>query len=107
MTVLEALQSINAFWVPLRTVEVVAMNRGLDPRGEMSAETLKGSAFNLCKADLWKWLSQQPNVSQGGQSYSFTDEQRKHFRQAADAIYETLEPGSMTGVKFGYKGDRL
>lgn len=107
MTLLAALQNINAYWVPLRTIEVVAMSRGLNPGDDIDRGMLESKAFNLCKADLLKWLSQQPNVSQGGQSYSFTDEQRKRLKAEADSIYELLEPQRISGVRYGYKGDRL
>ena len=50
------------------------------------------------------------NVSQGGQSYSFTDEQRKALRNQASALYRDLGENDGTGAAkatYGYKGTNL
>ncbi len=105
---IEALKSINAYPIPLRTLVETAERRGLPLYDEATQESLKSKAHRLAKADLLLWLSIAPNISQGGQTYSFTDEQRKQMKQQAQAIYDELEPDTSTGcVKFGYKGDRL
>ena len=105
---IEALKSISAYPIPLRTLVETAERRGLSLYDEATQEVLKGKAHRLAKADLLLWLSIAPNITQGGQSYSFTDEDRKQMRQQAQGIYDELEPEDNTGcVKFGYKGDRL
>lgn len=68
-TVLEALKSITAYPVPLRTLVETAERRGLSLSDEATQETLKGKAFNLSKADTLLWLSLAPNVTQGGQKW--------------------------------------
>lgn len=105
----EALRAVNAYPIPLRTLVETAEKRGLDLDGEATEEVLKGKAYNLCRADLYMWLSFAPDISQGGQSFSFTDEQRKLFRSQAKAIYGELEPDGSAEQKplYGYKGSRL
>lgn len=56
-TVLEALKSITAYPVPLRTLVETAERRGLSLSDEATQETLKSKAFNLSKADTLLWLS--------------------------------------------------
>ena len=54
--------------------------------------------------------SRAPNVGQGGQSYNFTDEQRRDFRNRAKAIYDDLgevADGDSAGIRYGYKGSRV
>lgn len=107
-TVLDALKSVNAYPIPLRTLADTAEGRGLDLQEEATREILGTKELRLAKADLLTWLSMAPNVSQGGQSYSFTEEQRKGMRAHARSIYAELEPTTTgMGAIYGYKGDRL
>ncbi len=107
-TYLDALKSINAYPIPLRTLVETAERRNISLIAEASQESLHGKDYRLAKADLLLWLSLAPNISQGGQSFSFTDEQRKDLKRQAMGIYDELEPeNNAGGVTFGYKGDRL
>lgn len=107
-TNLDALKSVNAYPIPLRTLVETAERRNLSLTADASQESLHSKEYRLARADLLLWLSLAPNVTQGGQSYSFTDEQRKRMRNEAQAIFEELDPAANAGcVTFGYKGDRL
>lgn len=107
-TNLDVLKSVNAYPIPLRTLVETAGRRNLSLTAEASQECLQSKEYRLAKADLLLWLSLAPNISQGGQSYSFSDEQRKRMRNEAQAIFDQLDPVSNAGcVTFGYKGDRL
>lgn len=106
-TVLEALRGINSYPIPLRTFEEVSRRRNIDLSEETTNGMLKSREFNLARADLMLWLSYAPNVTQGGQSYSFTDEQRVRFRNMAQQLYDELEEGGQPKTLYGYKGKRL
>lgn len=107
-TVLEAIKGITAYPVPLRTINEIAERRGLSLTDEATQETLKGKAFNLAKADTLLWLSLAPNVTQGGQSYSFSDEQRTGLKNRAYKLYGEYEEASAASKPiYGYKGSRL
>lgn len=107
--VIEALKGVNAYPIPLRTLFETAEKRGLDLDGEATGEVLKGKAYNLAEADLFLWLSFAPDISQGGQSFSFTDEQRTRLRNQAKALYGEFDPDGDASQKpiYGYKGSRL
>jgi hypothetical protein len=105
-TILEALRGINSYPIPLRTLQEVAERRGIDLSAAATAEVLRGVAFGLAKADLLLWLSMAPNITQGGQSYSFTDEQRTDMRNLAQQLMDELEEEPPKTV-YGYKGKRL
>ena len=108
MTVLESLRGVNAYPIPLRTVERTVLLRGLDPDAEATAEVLRGRAYCLAEADLMMWLADAPDVAQGGQSYGFTDAQRQQMRNGARAIYGAFgEDDASAKTTYGYKGDRL
>lgn len=76
MTTLETLKGVNSYPVPLRTLEEVAQRRGILLDDECTITVLQGKDYRLACADLLLWLSFAPQVSQGGQSYQFSDEQQ-------------------------------
>lgn len=107
-TVQEALKGVNAYPVPLRTLIEVAEARGLSLTSEATKDVLGSDAFKLATADILLWLSAAPNISQGGQSYSFSEEQRSQLRRRAYALYaECGEDGAASKPTYGYKGSRL
>lgn len=107
MTTLEALKGINSYPIPLRTLQEVAERRRLDLDAGATIEVIQSIAYNLAYADLLMWLSFAPQVTQGGQSYSFTDEQRLQFRNRASELYEEYEEENAPKTRYGYKGSRL
>lgn len=107
-TILDALKGINAYPVPPHTLNGIAVVRGLTLTDTATREILSGRQFKLAKADVLMWLSKAPNISQGGQSYSFSEEQRKDLRNEAKGLYtECGEDKTDILPKFGYKGTRL
>lgn len=110
MTTAQGLQALNAYPLPLYVVEQVCIARGLNMQAELSRDALKSSAYILAEADIFRWLATAPNVSQGGQSYNFTDAQRADFKRNAIARYKAQgEQAEVQSVSkaYGYKGSRL
>lgn len=106
MTTLESLKGINSYPIPYRTLETVAVRHGLSLSVSATAEIVNGRDYKLACAELLRWLSTAPNITQGGQSYSFSDEQRLQLRnQADDLLAECAEEAPKT--RYGYKGSRL
>lgn len=109
-TAFDALIGVTGYPVPRRSAESIALRRGLDLWAAPTQEMMTSREFRLCEADMLMWLFRAPNVSQGGQSYNFTEEQRRDFRRRAVAIYDSLgDTGDAAGasIQYGYKGDRL
>ena len=107
-TIQDSLKATTSYPIPLRTLITVTEGRGVSLTSEATQEILKSSSYRLATADLLLWLSIAPDVSQGGQSYSFTDEQRKQMRRQAQAIYNELEPEIVANNQmYGYKGSKL
>lgn len=106
-TILDELRGINAYPIPCETIQSICRRRGLDAMQAVTVATYD-NAFKLAKADLLMWLSRAPNVSQGGQSYSFNEDQRREMRNSAAALYDEVgEEDGKTLPTFGYKGSRL
>lgn len=109
-TVLECLKGVNAYPIPLRTFEEIMERRGLSATETAGQEVLFGAGYNLALADLLTWLSLAPDVSQGGQSFGFTDEQRTQFRNRASRLYKqygNAQEAALNKPIYGYKGNRL
>ena len=108
MTILEALQGVSAYPIPTRTIWREAAEFGLDLQAEADADFISSKEFRLTTAGLLLWLSSAPNISQGGQSYSFSEDQRKAFRNQAAAIKDEYDEDiAGVAVQYGYKGSRL
>ena len=88
-----------------------ALQSILSKRGATDNTQYDGKAQSLlAMADLYRWLSTAPDISQGGQSYSLTDNIREYYRKRANELYrEAGEPVEevKAKVQYGYKGDRL
>lgn len=108
MTIGESLKSINAYPIPAQMFATIAARRGLNLSGEFTGYVAESSAYRLATADVYAWLAVAPNVSQGGQSYSFDNDTRANFLSISNRIYgEFGEESSVTGTKYGYKGRRI
>lgn len=110
-TVCELLRSVTNFPVPTSTIEALALKRGLDLGEYADAEMVSSREYLLTEADIYRWLYLVANMSQGGQSYNFTSEDKERFKAEANRAYrlfgedDKLLKGS--SVKYGYKGSRL
>lgn len=107
MTILESLTSICGYPISPRYVESVAIKRGIDINAELSADLMNESAYQLASADVMAYLVTAPTISQGGQSYSLTDDQRRLFLSRSEAIYAEFGGNDKSKTIYGYKGSRL
>lgn len=102
----DMLKAINAYPIPHSTITSVCVGRGVDPEAEATKEGMQGADYRLARADLMLWLADAPNIAQGGQNYSFSEDQRDRFRNEAQSVLDELEPET-SHTKYGYKGSRL
>lgn len=91
----------------MSTLVSIAEGRGLIAHDEIDADGMSQRAYRLAVADVLMWLSNAPDVSQGGQSYSFTDDQRKHLRNTASSTYREANDAQKKNTTYGYKGSLL
>jgi hypothetical protein len=105
MTISNSLRGLTNYPVPSAVFDDAAGEQGLDPNAVLTAETRAGKSFKRAKARIYDFLSDAPNITQAGISYSFSDEDRKRFRQKAESLRLEAD-GSGKGV-FGYQGEDL
>lgn len=107
----ELLRGISRYPIAESYLNEVALRRGLDLDAVATKELVDGAGYSLAKADLLVWLAKAPDTSQGGQSYSFSSDERREMLKSAKSIYrasgELLPYELGDAVTYGYKGSRL
>lgn len=110
-TVCELLRSVTNFPISANTIEALALKRGLNLNVTADAEMVKSRAYLLTEADIYRWLYLVANMSQGGQSYNFTSEDKDRFKSEANKTYRLFGEDDKilmeASTKYGYKGSRL
>src|SRR5574344_1030102 len=106
-TYFDKLKGLNAYPIPLRTLQEVADRYGIVLTNEVTQEEANGKTYKLAVAEILLWLSYAPNVTQGGQSYSFSDEQRTQLRNRANQLFNEYGAEADPKPVFGYKGSKL
>ena len=109
MNVLQSLKSISSYPIPTATVEDIAEGAGLTVDTVMTTEIRNGKEYKRAKAQVFLFLSEAPNVSQGGITYSFSEAERNRFRSRASNILNEIGEGGEDAAlpEFGYKGEDL
>lgn len=108
MDVLQSLRSISSYPIPLEAIKDAAEGVGLGLDNEITPEIREGNGLKKAKAILYFFLAEAPNVSQGGISYSFSEDERRRFRLRAECILDEIgEDGGNAGIEYGYKGENL
>lgn len=105
VTILQALHAINAYPFTDEQLAIAAVGGGLDPAGELTTEVLQSDGYKRATAEVYKMLSEAPNISQGGISFTFTAEDKRMFRDAACKILSSLDTISGDGSGYGYIGE--
>ncbi len=102
LTILQSLQSINAYPILVSAIESIIEARclvGGDSPDYASQE------YQLAKADVLMWLSQAPDITQAGISYRFSDKDRLSFRNQALTIYNGWGVDVSSSFTYGDKGE--
>lgn len=108
MTIGQSLKSLSAYPIPTATVTDIAEGCGLAVDTLLTKELRKSRDFRRAQAKTYLYLAGAPNVSQGGQSYSFSEDDRDFFKDLAKDILDDLgEEADGIGNNFGYQGEDL
>ncbi len=108
MTILESLKSLSGYPIPRLSLENIAEECGLTASDEATAEVRAEKPFKRAKARVYRMLAEAPDVSQGGISYSFSDEDKKNFRMLAQSLLEEVgDDTSMFSDDYGWQGEDL
>lgn len=107
MNVAQSLRSMSAYPIPAVTLQSIAAGEGLDADELLTSGLLRSREYRRAQAGVYLFLSEAPNVSQNGISYSFSDDDRRRFRTRAESILDELGDKANSGVSYGYQGEEL
>lgn len=105
MTILDALKSVSNYPVPARVFETAALTQGIDLDEKATTVKIASKEYRLAKADILRWLSKAPAISEMGVSFSFTSEEKRAFKSEADKLISDATGIKSTG--YGYFGNSL
>ena len=108
MTIQEALLSISSYPMSPEAIRLRCMERGLHPDEDLRSDMTKSKEYQLLKADVLVYLSEVPNVTQEGVSYSILDATRQQMAKEAERIYRKYgDANAPKRPRYGYKGSLL
>lgn len=109
MTIREALKGLTGYPIPVATLDYILTASDIDGADEFSVAISQSAEYKRAEGYVFRYLSEAPNVSQGGVSYSFTADDRTRFANRAKSllIAAGVEDESETGVNFGFQGETL
>ncbi|MCQ2105935.1 MAG: hypothetical protein MJZ26_09100 [Fibrobacter sp.] len=105
MKVLQALQSLSSYPIPASSIENICEEVGMDSLSDLNIKDRQSSAYKRAKAKVYQFLSEAPNVSQGGISYSFSSDERSRYARKADELMTEVGDPEDDVIKYGYKGE--
>ena len=109
MNIFNALRTLSGYPLSTDTYTMAIMVAGLNADEEATTEVMNSKAFRHATAIVYRTLSEAPNVSQGGVSYTFSEDDRKRLANRAAQILNSLgkDAADELGVNFGYQGEDL
>ncbi len=107
MTILQSLKSLSGYPIPPLSLENICEELGLTADGEADASLRQQPDFKRAKAQVFLLLAEAPSVSQGGITYSFSEEDKKQFRSQAQALLEEVGDTSQVGDNYGWQGEDM
>ncbi len=105
MNIIDALKSISNYPIPTSTVVNITEEAGLTATKEADKETRNSPAFKKAKAMTYQFLSEAPNISQGGINYNFGTDERARFAKKAAALLQEAGEEDNTEFEVGYVGE--
>jgi hypothetical protein len=101
MLVQQSLKSLSNYPIPSAIIEEIADGVGLTITTELTPELREDKQFKRAQARVYLYLSEAPNVTQGGITYSFSIVERKHFRDRANTLLGGIGD-TVSDVEYGY-----
>lgn len=108
MTIQEALLSISSYPMSPEAIRLRCMERGLHPDEDFRGDLARRREYQLVRADVLVYLSEVPNVTQEGVSFSILEATRQQMAKEAERIYRKYgDPNAPKRPRYGYKGSLL
>jgi hypothetical protein len=107
MTLLQSLRNLSIYPTPSAVLNGIAEECGIKSDAELTPELRASAEYKRAIARTYVCLAKSPNVTQNGISFSFSSEERKHFKaEARQLLKEIGDDPAVFGLRgsYGYKG---
>ena len=104
-TIFESLKAMTNYPVSSACIENIIEEQGLEPSEIIDKEIRNSREYKQARASMYLLLSESPNVSQGGITFSFSTQERLAFVNKAKSIFEEIGEKSPTDLICGYMGE--
>lgn len=101
-----AIKAMSSYPIPAATVENIIDEAGLDADADITREVRASNEFKKAKALTYAFLAEAPNITQGGISYTFNEDERSRFAKKSNSLLAELgEDEAGTDIPCGYIGE--
>ena len=100
-----ALRAMSSYPIPQSTIDNIIDEAGLDAEADITKEIRASDEFKKAKALTYAFLAEAPNITQGGISYTFSQDERSRFEQKSNSLLTELGEDGGSDVPCGYVGE--
>ena len=104
-TIFESVKAMTNYPVGTAAIEELIEQQGLEPTETITKQTRNSSEYKRARANMYLLLSESPNISQGGITFSFSTQERQAFINKAKSIFNEIGDESPTDLICGYMGE--
>jgi hypothetical protein len=105
MKIREALRAISNYPVPPFVINDITDEQGLNPDDDITPAIRQTTAFIKCKAAVYRFIADAPNISQGGISYNLSEDERSRMKIKADTMLDKIGASEKYSGPIGYIGE--
>lgn len=109
MTIIDALRGLTGYPIPAAKLDTIAVECAVGLGDEFTPEIAASLNYKWAMAKVYRYLSEAPNISQGGVSYSFSADDRTRFASKSSSLLASIGYADEddAGAQFGFKGSVL
>ncbi|OZT04969.1 hypothetical protein [Prevotella sp. 885] len=100
-----AIKAMSSYPIPAATIENIIEEAGLDAEADITKEMRASDQFKKAKALTYAFLSEAPNITQGGISYTFSEDERSRFQKKSSNLLAELGEDEGSDIPCGYIGE--
>lgn len=106
MKIRNAIKAINGYPIPPGTIENIADEAGLKADDDITKEVRASNEWKKARALTYAFLAEAPNITQGGISYTFSEDERSRFATKSNRLLaEFGEEETTSDIPCGYIGE--
>lgn len=107
MNVNQALRSVTPYPLTADFIKSIAVGVGLSLDDMATEEVMNSRAYKQALGRIYLYLAEAPNVSQGGITFSFTEQDRIRYERKGNKLLQEATSGAERASRYGYKGENL